>query len=91
MGRILPGGYIASDPADPHNSDIIGSHFIGLSAAAAKKAAVYFARYPDPDFAPDPRAASQAGFNPAVRPGTETLHPNECTRQSRLFWQTGTQ
>jgi glycosyl transferase family 25 len=68
---VFYGGYTASDPANPHNSDIIGSHFIGLSAAATKKAAVYFARYPDPDFAPDPRAASEPGFNPAVRPGTD--------------------
>jgi glycosyl transferase family 25 len=68
---IFYGGYIASDPADPQNSDIIGSHFIGLSAAAAKKAAAYFARYPDPDLPPQPSAASEPGLDPAVRPGTD--------------------
>jgi glycosyl transferase family 25 len=68
---VFYGGYMASDMAKPQNCDIIGSHFMGLSASAAKKAAAYFACYPDPDFPPDERSASEPGFNPNVRPGTD--------------------
>lgn len=34
---IFYGGYDASDPTDLHGSNIIGAHFMGFSAAAAKK------------------------------------------------------
>jgi len=91
---VFYGGYMASDMSDPQNSDIIGSHFIGLSATAAKKAAAYFARYPDPDFPPDERAASEPGFNPNVRPGADgayvwfrRAHPELRTQFSMLSKQ----
>ena len=73
MGQwdVFYGGYMARNPHDLQNSDIIGSHFIGLNAPAASKASAYFARYPDPDFPPDKRSAAEPGFNPAIRPGAD--------------------
>ena len=35
---------------------------------AAKSAAEYLTAYLEPDFKPDPRAASEPGFNPAIKP-----------------------
>jgi glycosyl transferase family 25 len=65
---IFYGGYDASDPADLHGSNIIGAHFMGFSASAAKKAAVYLESLLDPNFPPEPRAAAQPQFDPAIRP-----------------------
>ena len=49
---IFYGGYEASDPEDLKNSDIIGAHFMGFSAAGAKAAADYFSEYLDDSFVP---------------------------------------
>jgi glycosyl transferase family 25 len=68
---VFYGGYAASDPTDPHNSDIIGSHFMGFSAKAASVAVSYLTDYLRPDFKGDPRAASEPGYNPNVRPGID--------------------
>ena len=68
---IFYGGYVASNPADPHNSDIIGSHFMGFSPRAAKAAADYLTAYLEPDFPPDPGAAMEPGFDPAVKPSID--------------------
>lgn len=38
---IFYGAHYASDPADLHNSDIIGAHFMGFSAEAARRIAPY--------------------------------------------------
>lgn len=65
---IFYGGYYASNPDDLHSSNIIGSHFIGFSAAAAKKAHAYLTALLDPATPADPTAAAEAGFDPAVRP-----------------------
>ena len=65
---VFYGGYYASDPEDLHNSDIIGAHFMGFSPRAAHAAVEYFAGYLEPGFPPDPQAAAQPGFNPAIRP-----------------------
>jgi hypothetical protein len=68
---LFYGGFVASDPNDPANSDIIGSHFLGLSARATKLAAAYFTDYGEQGSKPDARAAAEPGFNPNVRPGAD--------------------
>lgn len=65
---VFYGGYTATDSTDLDNSDIIGAHFMGFSARAAKAAAIYLTNLLDPDFPPDPKAAAQPGFNAEVRP-----------------------
>jgi glycosyl transferase family 25 len=65
---IFYGGYEASEPGNPEQSDIIGAHFMGFSARAAPIAADYLRDFLTPDFVPDARAAMQPGFNPAIRP-----------------------
>ncbi len=65
---VFYGGYEAADPADLANSDIIGAHFMGFSAEAARKAAIYLEAFLEPDFVPDPVAAQAPGFDPAVKP-----------------------
>lgn len=65
---VFYGGYTASDPTDLPNSDIIGAHFMGFSPRAANAAVNYFEGYLEPGFRPDPVAAAQPGFVPAIRP-----------------------
>ena len=66
---VFYGGYlIASNPDDPADSDIIGAHFMGFSARAAKAAAEYLTAFLEPDFPPDPRAAAMPDYNHAIRP-----------------------
>lgn len=65
---IFYGGYHASDPGDLPNSDIIGAHFMGFSPRAANAAVKYLSDYLDPTFPPDSLAATQPGFDPAIRP-----------------------
>ena len=91
---VFYGGYTASDMRDPKNSEIIGSHFMGLNAVAAQKAAAYFLRYPDPSFPPDQRAAAKANFDPTIRPGADgayvwfrRAHPELRTQFSMLSSQ----
>lgn len=67
--EVFYGGYVASDPSDPENSDIIGAHFMGFSIAAAQKAAHYLSLYlRDPYFEVDARAIQEPSFDPKVRP-----------------------
>ena len=49
---IFYGGFTASQPEDPADSQIIGSHFMGFSPRAAKAAAEYLAAYLEPNFPP---------------------------------------
>lgn len=65
---VFYGGYTASDPRNPADSEIIGAHFMGYSARAAQAAAKYLTDYLRPDFPPDPKAAAEPGYNPAIRP-----------------------
>lgn len=65
---IFYGGYVASNPDNLAASDIIGAHFMGFSARAARIAADYLARYLQPDFPPDAAAAQDPQFDPAIRP-----------------------
>lgn len=66
---IFYGGYLdARDPDNLDGSDIVGSHFMGFSPRAAQAAARYLTDYLEPDFAPDPRAAAEPGYDPAIRP-----------------------
>lgn len=65
---IFYGGYTASDPQNLTESEIIGAHFMGFSSRAAATAASYLSEYLQPGFEPDPRAAAQPDFNPAIRP-----------------------
>lgn len=65
---IFYGGYEASNPDNLAESDIVGAHFMGFSARAARIAADYLNAFLAPDFVPDAKAAAQPGFNPAIRP-----------------------
>jgi glycosyl transferase family 25 len=65
---IFYGGYEASDPGNPTESDIIGAHFMGFSAHAAGIVSSYLRSMLEPDFPPDAKAAAQPGFDPAIRP-----------------------
>jgi len=65
---IFYGGFEASDALNPHKSDIIGAHCMAFSPLAARLADQYFANYLEPDFVPDEQAASEASYNPNVRP-----------------------
>ena len=65
------GDLAASNPDNLDDSEIIGSHFMGFSSRAAKAAAKYLTDYLEPDFPPDPRAAAEPGFNPAIRPSID--------------------
>ncbi len=65
---IFYGGYVASDPDNLPDSDIIGAHFMGFSPRAAAVSADYLARYLHADFPLDDLAAAQPGFDPAIRP-----------------------
>jgi glycosyl transferase family 25 len=65
---IFYGGYDASDPADLHNSEIVGAHFMGFSNEAARKAVAYLEALLDPEYPPDAIAAAVSGFDPAIRP-----------------------
>lgn len=91
---IFYGGYDASDPTDLHGSNIIGAHFMGFSAAAAKKAAAYLEALLDLNHPPEPRAAALPSFNPAIRPPIDgalvwfrRLHPEINTEFAMLSKQ----
>lgn len=68
---IFYGGYEASNPADPANSNIIGAHCMGFSPRAAQAAATYFAKYLEQDFIADALAVSEPNYNPSLRPGVD--------------------
>ena len=65
---IVYGGYESSDESALSDSLIIGSHCMGFSARAALIAADYLVRYLQPDFPPDPIAAADPAYDPAIRP-----------------------
>jgi glycosyl transferase family 25 len=65
---VFYGGYSLIHPGNPHESDIIGAHFMGFSAEAARKAVQYLQDYLSPTFQPDKRASEQPDFNPRLRP-----------------------
>ena len=85
---IFYGGYhLVGDQTRPHECDIIGAHFMGFSARAARLAATYLRSLLDLDVAPDAIAAGKPGFNPAVRPPIDgslvwfrRAHPELVTR-----------
>ena len=56
------GGCTASDPPDPHDSDIIATYFLGLSAQAAETLNPYLERFTQLDYTPEQRAASKSDF-----------------------------
>lgn len=92
---IFYGGYLtASNPEDPANGDIIGSHFMGFSARAARMAAGYLAGLLAPEITPDPRAAMEPGYDPAIRPPVDgayvwfrRAHPELVTELAMLSGQ----
>lgn len=66
---IFYGGYEeASNPNDLENSNIVGAHCMGFSARAAKMAGEYLERLLDLSYPADPRARTEPGFNPSIRP-----------------------
>jgi glycosyl transferase family 25 len=66
---IFYGGYLADDPGDLENSNIIGAHCMGYSPRAARRLAAYLRRLlDDPNFAPDAKAAADPNFDPAIKP-----------------------
>lgn len=66
---IFYGGYVAKDPHDLHNSDIIGAHFMGFTAHAANCAAEYLSRFlRDPTFELDEKASQEGNAQRDTRP-----------------------
>lgn len=65
---IVYGGFESSNEDALSDSMIIGSHCMGFSARAATLAADYLVRYMQPDFPPDPVAAADPAYDPAIRP-----------------------
>ena len=65
---IFYGGYEMVGDRAPQDSELIGSHFMAFSARAATLGADYLTRYLQPDFEPDPVAAADPGYDPAIRP-----------------------
>lgn len=65
---IFYGGFEASDPKNPLESDIIGAHCMAFSPLAAKLASRYLNDYLEPDFEVDPKAAREPNYNPNIRP-----------------------
>lgn len=65
---VFYGGYLAENPSDLHNSNIIGAHCMGYSPRAAKALADYLDQVLDPDFPPDPTAVAQGGVDPGIKP-----------------------
>jgi glycosyl transferase family 25 len=65
---IFYGGYLAENPDDLLNSNIIGAHCMGYSPRAARALAAYLEGLLDPDFPPDATAAADPNFIPAIRP-----------------------
>lgn len=65
---VFYGGYLEADATDLQQGDIIGAHFMGFSARAARMAVDYFDTYVRPDFVGDPRAMAEATYDPAIRP-----------------------
>ena len=68
---VFYGGYIALEPLNLENSDIIGSHFMGFSAHGAKVAASYLSGYLSPDFQLGPFRPGQKPCAPSERPGID--------------------
>ena len=66
---VFYGGYTADRPDDLEYSDIIGSHFMGFSAHAAKVATDYLWSYLKSDFEPAPAIAAPKNLVP--RPGID--------------------
>ena len=53
----------------PEDSDVmIGAHCMGFTAETVKKVSAYLADYTSPDFAADPTAAAEIGYDPNIRP-----------------------
>lgn len=66
---IFYGGYLASDPENLANSDIIGAHCMGYSPLAARSLANYLRDLiSDPQFVPDAKAAADPDFEPSIKP-----------------------
>lgn len=92
---VFYGGYLAaSNPDDLHDCEITGAHFMGFSKRAAPLAARYLRSLLDPSFPPDPRAAMDPGYDPAIRPPVDgaylwfrRAHPDLVT----VFAMLGTQ
>ena len=91
---IFYGGYKASDSSDLDASDIIGAHFMGFSAVAAKAAAAYLAKLLDPDFPPDVKASFAPKFDAKVRPPIDgslvwfrRAHPHFKTEFNQIGFQ----
>lgn len=65
---IFYGGYRALDEDNPDQSMLIGAHCMAFSPRAAKIGHQYLSEYIKPGFQPDPIAAQEPGFDPAIRP-----------------------
>ena len=92
--RVPPVGVFYGGWLEMTDSYIIGSHCMGFNARAAKLAASYLTNLLDPDFPADPQAASELGFNPAIRPPVDgayvwfrRAHPELTTEFARISVQ----
>lgn len=73
---------------------IIGAHCMGFSADAVTKVSAYLADYTSPDFATDPIASKEVGYDPNIRPPIDgayvwfrRAHPELATRFAFLTYQ----
>jgi glycosyl transferase family 25 len=65
---IFYGGYLADEPDDPANSNIIGAHCMGYSPWAAAALAEYLTELLDPDSVADPTAIARGEVDPGLKP-----------------------
>ena len=80
-----------------HDGDadmIIGAHCMGFTAETVKKVSAYLADYTKPDFATDPTASKEVGYDPNIRPPIDgayvwfrRAHPELETRFAFLTYQ----
>lgn len=76
------------------SEEVIGAHCMGFSKRAVKALNAYLSDYLSPDFVPDAEAASDPGFNPAIRPPIDgacvwfrRAHPELTTHFALLTYQ----
>ena len=84
--------FYGSHAAD--SDEIIGAHCMGFSAKAVRLLDKYLSEYLTPDFKPDPKAASEPGYNPRIRPPIDgasvwfrRAHPELRTHFALLTYQ----
>ena len=65
---VFCGGYLSADEGNLAHGNLIGAHFMGFSAEVVPVAARFLRGILESTTPPDPQAAAEPGFNPAVKP-----------------------